>query len=47
MFGSVSPSTCAQYMGAFKMVDGEWVAIANGKNGKLIGLDGLVDVPAT
>jgi hypothetical protein len=35
---------CAQYAGVFRFVDGKWVAIADGRNGKLLGYQGIVDV---
>ncbi len=37
---------CAQYAGVFQFVGGEWVAIADGRNGKLLGYTGIVDVDA-
>ena len=44
-WGASAPIACAGYIGAFTIVDGQWSAIANGTNGKLVGANGVVDVP--
>jgi hypothetical protein len=43
-FVSSGQAACAEYRGVYQIVDGEWVAIANGRNGKLLGYQGIVDV---
>ena len=43
-FFSSGPAACAEYSGVFRIVDGEWTIIANGRNGKLLGYKGIVDV---
>ncbi len=44
-WGASAPIACAGYIGAFTIVDGRWRVIANGTNGKLVGINGIVDVP--
>ncbi len=38
------PALCASYQGVWRFINGEWTAIADGTNGKLLGTQGIVDV---
>ncbi len=43
-FVSSGQTACAEYSGVYQIVDGKWRVIANGRNGKLLGYEGIVDV---